>query len=145
MHFLRICEGTIQFITFDHLINYNQLKDIVYHWVREERCRIKLDKSIFFGHFSFFFHNLCNIFRNIFADFRRFSWEMKLSIHLLYAYAWMKSEMSGNLSFPREFSSFLCCICTEQMQRIPEEKKDFPTYLFSSLTYAYSRYINSYF
>ena len=112
--------------------------------MREERCRIKLDKSIFFGHFSFFFIIFATFSEIFLRIFRRFSWEIKLSIHLLYAYAWMKSEMSGNLSFPREFSSFLCCFCTKQIQRIPEEKKDSPTYLISSLTYTYSRYINSY-
>ena len=101
--------------------------------------------NLFFSDIFRSFFTIFATFSEIFSRiFRRFSWEIKLSIHLLYAYAWMKSEMSGNLSFPREFSSFLCCICTEQMQRIPEEKKDSPTYLFSSLTYTYSRYINSY-
>ena len=48
--------------------------------------------------------------------------------------------MSENLSFPREFESFLCCFCTEQSEVQKQRKKDensrgkerFPTFLFSS-------------
>ena len=97
-------------------------------------CAIFFSQSL--QHFPKYFHGF-------FDDFLG-KWNCLYTFYNLYTYAWMKSEMSGNLSFPREFSSFLCCICTEQMQRIPEEKKDSPTYLFSSLTYTYSRYINSY-
>ena len=28
----------------------------------------------------------------------------------------MKRDMSGNLTFAREFESFLCCFCTEQSE-----------------------------
>ena len=63
----------------------------------------------------------------------------------MQAYAWMKREMFGNLIFPREFS-----LCSVQKQHKKDSyslgKSKIPRYFaFSSLTYAYSRYINSYY
>ena len=65
----------------------------------------------------------------------------------------MKSEMSGIFLFLGNSRLFYVVFVPRSARyknnikktRIPSEKKDSLTYLFSSLTYTYSRYINSYF
>ena len=64
----------------------------------------------------------------------------------------MKRDMSENLSFPREFESFLCCFCTERREVQKQHKKDensrgkekFPDISLFIQAYAYRRCIDSF-